>query len=104
MSNDELQTVLVEVEAILNSHPISYLSSEGFEEPLSPSDTFLGHPFDPEFEETNAVMDLSHWMHHLNQILEHLWRQWRSEYLVGLRESHAYCGRSGSACRTLCTC
>eukprot|EP00731_Ephydatia_muelleri_P009736 Em0005g322a len=68
------------------------LHKEGFEEPLSPSDTFLGHPFDPEFEETNAVMDLSHWMHHLNQILEHLWRQWRSEYLVGLRESHAYCG------------
>ena len=34
MVYDELHTVLVEVEAILNSRPISYLSSEDMEEPL----------------------------------------------------------------------
>lgn len=37
MSYDELNTVLLEVEAVLNSWPISFLSSEDMEEPLTPS-------------------------------------------------------------------
>ena len=40
-------------------------------------------------------------MRHLNLILEHFWKRWRLEYLVGLRESHAYSPRSQNACGTL---
>eukprot|EP00731_Ephydatia_muelleri_P028378 Em0020g22a len=39
---DELVTVLVEVEATLNSRPISYLSSEDIGEPLTPSHLLMG--------------------------------------------------------------
>ena len=35
LSHDELFTVLVEVEATLNSRPISYVSSEDVDEPLT---------------------------------------------------------------------
>ena len=35
-------TVLVEVEATLNSRPISYVSSEDMEEPLTPSHLLMG--------------------------------------------------------------
>ena len=48
----------------------------------------------PEFEGTNAVVDLSRRMRHLSQIVEHFWKRWRLEYLVGLREGHAYSPRS----------
>ena len=43
LTYDELATVLTEVEAILNSRPITYLSSEDIEEPLSPSHLLTGH-------------------------------------------------------------
>ena len=43
LSYDELSTALTEVEAIVNSRPISYLSSEDLEEPLTPSHLMIGH-------------------------------------------------------------
>ena len=41
LSHDEL--FLVEVEATINSRPISYLSSEDVDEPLTPSHLLVGH-------------------------------------------------------------
>ena len=41
-SLDELNTVLAEVEAIVNSRPLSYISSEDLEEPLTPSHLLTG--------------------------------------------------------------
>ncbi len=34
---DELRTVLVEMEAVINSRPLTYLSAEDLDEPLTPS-------------------------------------------------------------------
>ena len=42
LSYEELQTVLVEVEAILNSRPLTYVSSEDLEEPLLLSHLLTG--------------------------------------------------------------
>lgn len=39
---DELLTALAEIEAVINSRPLSYLSSEGVEEPLTPSHLLVG--------------------------------------------------------------
>lgn len=41
-SADELHTVVVEVEAILNSRPFSYVSPDDTEEPLTPSHLLIG--------------------------------------------------------------
>jgi len=40
---DELTTVVIQVEAILNSRPITYVSSEDLEEPLTPSHLLTGN-------------------------------------------------------------
>ena len=62
LSVDELQTALAEIEAVINSRPLSYLSFDDVEEPLTPSHLLvgrrllnlsdhLGHSDDPEDEE-----------------------------------------------------
>ena len=42
LSYDELSTLLIEIESIINSLPLSYLSSEDLEEPLMPSHLLTG--------------------------------------------------------------
>ena len=100
LSLDELHTMIVEIESIINSRPLSYVSSSDLEEPLTPSHLLLGRrilnlpdnlgylpdPADEEF-----TVDSSHLrrrVRHLSNTLNHFWRRWRDEYLVELRESH----------------
>ena len=42
LSYDELNTMLIEVESIINSRPISYLSTSDIDEPLTPSHLMIG--------------------------------------------------------------
>ncbi len=43
---DELLTLIVEVEAVLNSRHLTYISSEDMEEPLTPSSTsWIPNPY-----------------------------------------------------------
>lgn len=41
-SYDELLTAVIEVEAILNSRPLSYVSADDLDEPLTPSHLLVG--------------------------------------------------------------
>jgi len=43
LTYEELLTVIIEVEMILNCRPLSYISSEDSEEPLTPSHLLCGH-------------------------------------------------------------
>ena len=42
LSYDELITALTEIEAVVNSRPLTYLSPEDLEEPLTPSHFLCG--------------------------------------------------------------
>lgn len=42
LSYDELLTALVEVEMVLNSRPLTVVSAEDLEEPLTPSHLMVG--------------------------------------------------------------
>ena len=89
LTHDELVTMLVEVEATLNSRPISYLSSEDLDEPLTPSHLLTGRRIlslpvpmsdeeDPDFVDVSTGVALTRCMHHLNRVLE----RWKIEYLT----------------------
>ena len=43
LTYDELLTALVEVELVLNSRPLTVVSTEDLEEPLTPSHLIVGH-------------------------------------------------------------
>ena len=100
LTYDEFSTACAEVEMVLNSRPISYVSSEDFDEPLTPSHLLMGYRVltipgpsgdtsDPDYKGGNAA-DLCRRLRHLNKTLNDFWSRWRSEYLMELRESHRY--------------
>ena len=96
LTYEELLTVLVEVECVLNSRPLTYVYSEEAEEPLTPSHLLLGHRLlsksastsSPESLETEE--QVSRRANYLKILLRHFWKRWRSEYLSELREHHRY--------------
>lgn len=42
LTYDELSTAVIEVEAIINSRPLTYVSSDDLDEPLTPSHLLVG--------------------------------------------------------------
>ena len=110
MSYDEMVTAVTEAEAILNSRPLTYVSSEDIEEPLTPSHLLTGrrilslpdyqeNPEDVEFEVSLTTDDVNKRVRYLNVTLEHFWRRWQSEYLAELRSAHKSIKKSeGNSC------
>jgi hypothetical protein len=100
LSHDELLTILIEVEGVLNSRPLSFISADDNCEPLTPSHLLRGHsllalpPFiaddnDVEFLQTQSFNLIKRWKH-LDLLLNHFWKRWYGEHLVELREHHRY--------------
>ena len=93
-SYDKMHTAIVEIEAIINSHPLSYISSDDTEEPLTPSHLLVGRrilslPDNLSYSELDdyyEVTDVSiqRRAKHLNSVLNHFWKRWSKEYLLEL--------------------
>lgn len=90
---DELQTILIEVESIVNSRPLTYVYDELESEPLTPSHLLYGRRLavlpdkrDPEHVDRNV--NFSKRYRYLVSKISHFWNRWHQEYLVDLREQH----------------
>ena len=95
LTYEELLTVVVDIECVLNSRPLTFVHSEDMEEPLTPSHLMLGRrirsiPDDIVIEEEkeNEVVILSRRHRYISVILSHFWNRWKREYVVELREHH----------------
>ena len=99
-----LQTTIVEVEAVLNDRPLTYLSSTtGDPEPLTPSHLLYGRrivslPYpdveddeisDPDY---HSAEQLRNKVDRQGILLKHFQSRWRKEYLTSLREVHRTTG------------
>ena len=86
---DELSTVLIEIEAVINSRPLTYLSAEDLDEPLTPSHLLCGRRIltlpdglaedgntDKEFVMSQPV--LSKRLKYLNTKLNQFWNRWKT--------------------------
>lgn len=93
LTHDELLTVLTEVEATLNSRPLTYSYQEAGEEVLTPSHLLYGRRLismpDDIVEPPDArAVDHNARFRYLSTRLQHFWKRWRREYLTDLREYH----------------
>ena len=96
MSHDELNTLLIEVESILNSRSLTYVfdDSEGISYTLSPSHLIYGHrianiPNTGHYEVLSTSNSLTKRAKHHFSLLSNFTKQWRKQYLLSLREVHS---------------
>eukprot|EP00794_Sanderia_malayensis_P015559 gene15559-biopygen13271 len=98
VSADEMNTVLAEVEGILNSRPLTYYNEELEGQVLTPSHLLVGRRVSPlsdsvsqdiELDEEEVEdCNLSKRFLYLTKKLRHFWNRWHKEYLTSLRETH----------------
>ena len=104
-----LQTTIIEVEAVLNDRPLTYLpSATGDPEPLTPSHLLYGrrivplpHPdvgdeeiCDPDYHSADQLRSK---VDRQGLLLQHFQSRWKKEYLTSLREVHRTTGVTGQA-------
>ena len=88
--------MLVEVESVLNSRPLTYVYEDEIEEPLTPSHLMIGRRLlscntTPKREGTsNSRTDLNKRAKYIRFLQEHFWNRWQKEYLTELRRFHRY--------------
>ena len=92
---NELLTVLHEIELILNSKPLTYVSDDASDDVLTPNHILFGRrlPLTNEIEEKDAKMEpatgeeLTEKMRNTKKLIDNFWNLWRKDYLLSLREN-----------------
>ena len=91
----ELRTVLVEIENVINSRPLTYIydDEEGVNYPLTPSQLINGRnlamlPNDGHYEIVSTHESLSKRARYHRKVLSHFIKKWQREYLLNLLEAH----------------
>lgn len=86
---DELQTLVVRIESVLNSRPLSPLSADPSELcPLTPGHFLIGRPLAtlPEHNVENLPTNsLKRWQR-IQAMTQSFWRRWQREYLFTLQQ------------------
>jgi len=95
---EEMQTVLCEIEAILNSRPLTQLSSDPNDLTyLTPGHFLVGTPLNgfpsSDLGDVNENR-LLRW-ERVEQLRQHFWRRWSAEYLHSLQERHKWKANKG---------
>lgn len=90
-----LQTVLVEIEGILNSKPLGYTSSDIADlDPITPNSLLMGRPdstLPPVVYPESELISRRRWRH--SQVLaDHFWRHFLRFYLPGLQTRQKWQG------------
>ena len=90
---EELRTILVEIESVINARPIMYLydDANSISYPLTPSDLIYGRRVtstanSAHHEIISTHHSLTRRAHHHKNLLQQVTKQWRQEYLTSLRE------------------
>ena len=108
LTYDEMTTALVEVEAVINSRPLTYVAMDDLDEPLTHSHLLTIHRISSLPDNTKPSKDDEEFIlnghsqlikraRHLNHTLNIFWNRWQREYLLELREAYRYYQGSSNA-------
>ena len=88
VTDEELHTAVSGAERLLNSRPITYVSSDPNDlSPLTPSHFLVGEiggPFAPEALDREQTYNPRKRWHRVQQLLGQFWKRWRKEFLPSL--------------------
>ena len=97
LTYEEMETVLIEVEGVVNSRPLTHLQDDDVSDPLTPSHLLSGRNLSTRSEEILPVErntdQLTKRMKYLQTTMEMYWNRFRHEYLSQLREHHMYASK-----------
>ena len=94
LTYEELETLLIEIEGVLNTRPLTYVYDELDEQPLTPSSLIIGRRLlDPvELRDIDVLLSSKPVLlkrdPYLRTLLKHFWNRWNREYLTSLGEFH----------------
>ena len=95
LNYEELLTVIIEIEGVLNSRPLCHTYDESIDEVITPSHLMFGRRllsvFHDDLQPENVDFSpatLTNRTKHINKLLSNFWNTWSKEYLIGLREFH----------------
>ena len=87
LTDDELQTAIKEVEALMNSRPLTYEGADPRDEPVLTPNHFLvgqlGGQLAPQVTDDIAFHPRNRWRL-IQNLVRVLWKRWREEYLSTL--------------------
>ena len=87
-----MQTVLLEVEMILNNRPLTYVYPNEIENALTPNhllfDRKLTSASDWNTPIKISTQNITAQSKRVNHNINHFWDRWHKEYIVNLRETH----------------
>lgn len=89
----QLYTLLTQIEAILNSRPLSPLSLDPNDmDPLTPSHFLIGRPiaFIPEPSLLDVADNRLNNYQHIQKLMQHFWRRWSVEYVCELQNRNKW--------------
>ena len=90
-----METVLIEIEKVINSRPLTYLYEEA-EEALTPSHLVIGRRLMSSFMKSDDIkkdyssVHLTNRYKYLQSVIDHYWNRFSKEYLLELHEHHLY--------------
>ncbi|XP_042577363.1 uncharacterized protein LOC122136841 [Cyprinus carpio] len=94
---EEMTTLLTEVEATLNSRPLTFVHNEA-DEPLTPAHFLVGErltslppkPFPADHDHTTVSKEeMTRRWRYKNRLMTNLWNRWRKDYLLDLKSAHS---------------
>ena len=90
---EELETVIIEIEAVMNSRPLSYVHDDELLEPITPSHLMYGRRLKNTMvnseTEINETVSPTKRVAYVNRLLNSFWQRFSNEYLTSLRERAA---------------
>ena len=105
MTYFELTTILVEIEAVINARPLTYVfdDSEGASYPLTPSHLISGRnllqePNEKYTELVSTYESLSRRAKYQHDLLSQFTKRWKEEYLIGLMEAYRTQQNTNNVC------
>ena len=89
LTYEELETILIEIEGVLNTRPLTYVDDSDLTEPLTPSHLMYGRNIHAKssfgaIDETSAPP--TNRIKHVQRLLDQFWKRFSAEYLCSLRE------------------